>query len=123
MSGNRNVAAGFNALLNATGSDNVALGQNAGKNLTTGSDNVDIAASGQAGDSGTIRIGNPNKQTATFIAGISGTPLGSAKPVVIKSNGHLGVAATAAASSASLAATVERLQRQVRRLRERVKGG
>jgi hypothetical protein len=43
--------------------------------------------------------------------------------VVVNADGQLGVAATPAASTASLAATVERLQRQVERLRERVNGG
>ena len=63
-------------------------------------------------------------QTATFIAGISATTLGgAAQPVVVKSDGKLGVAPAASASTASLTATVERLQRQVKRLRERVKGG
>ena len=77
-----------------------------------------------AGESGTIRIGNNSNQTATFIAGISGTTLGGTpQPVVVKSNGQLGTAPAASASTASLAATVERLQRQVERLREQVKGG
>ena len=114
----------INALLNATGSANVAIGRNAGQNLTTGSNNVDIANPGKAGESGTIRIGTDATQTATFIAGISGTTLGGAtQPVVVKSNGKLGTAPAASASTASLAATVERLQRQVERLRKQVKGG
>ena len=122
--GSNNVAAGIDALLNSTGSANVAIGRNAGKNLTTGSDNIDIANVGVAGESGTIRIGNNNNQSATFIAGISGTNVGGTpQPVVVKSNGQLGTAPALSASTASLAATVERLQRQVERLRERVKGG
>ena len=123
--GDGNVAIGREALSsNPTGSANVALGTNAGQNLTTGSDNVDIANAGKAGESGTIRIGTNNKQTATYIAGISGMTLGgAAQPVVVKSNGQLGTAPARSASTASLAATVERLQRQVERLREQVKGG
>ena len=70
-----------------------------------------------------MRFGTNANQTATFIAGISNTTLSGAQPVVVNSNGRLGVAPAASASTASLAATVERLQRQVRRLRERVKGG
>ena len=114
-----------NALLNTTGSRNVALGlKRRAKNLTTGSNNVDIANAGKAGEAGTIRIGTADKQTATFIAGISGTTLGgAAQPVVVNSNGQLGTAPAASASTASLAATVERLQRQVERLRKQVKGG
>jgi hypothetical protein len=130
--GNANVATGQDALVNnTTGSRNVAIGTQAGQNLTTGSNNVDIANAGQAGESGTIRIGNPNKQTAAFIAGITGTTLGAvAQPVVVKSNGQLGTAPAASASATSLATTVERLsaqltrqQRQIDRLRERVRGG
>ena len=123
VNGNNNVATGFNALLNTTGNNNVALGASAGKNLTTGSNNVAIANPGKAGDSGTIRIGGGN-QTATFIAGIRGTNVGgTAQPVVVNSNGKLGTAPASSASDASLAATVERLQRQVERLRAQVKGG
>ena len=129
--GSNNVAIGKNALsANTTGSRNVALGLNAGANLTTGSDNVAIANAGKAGESGTIRIGNDNKQVATFIAGINTTPLGgAARPVLIKPNGQLGIPNELSPSASSLAATVERLnaqlerqQRQIERLREQVKG-
>jgi hypothetical protein len=128
--GDLNVGAGKNALLNATGSGNLGLGANAGKNLTTGTDNVDIASSGKAGDSGMIRIGGGN-QTATFIAGISTTTLGNAaQHVVIKNNGQLGVATGSAGSSANnasadraLRAKVNRLERAVRQLRAEVKQG
>jgi hypothetical protein len=116
---------------NTTGSNNLALGRNAGRNLTTGSDNIDIANLGRAGEAGTIRIGNNSKQTATFIAGVSGTPLGhAARPVLVKSNGRLGVpnelsakASTADPLSATvrrLAATVKRQQRQIGRLQREV---
>ena len=121
--GNGNVAIGRNTLANTTGNRNVALGPGAGQNLTTGSHNVAIANDGIAGEAGTIRIGTNGTQTATFIAGIRRTTLGGAKPVVVNSNGQLGVAPAGSASTASLAATVERLQRQVERLREQVKGG
>jgi hypothetical protein len=43
--------------------------------------------------------------------------------VVINSNGKLGTAPAPSASGKSLAATVERLQRQVDRLRQRVRQG
>lgn len=68
---------------------------------------------------------NPGSiQAATFIGGISGKTIsGPAQPVLVNAQGQLGTNSGAAASTASLAATVERLQRQVRRLRERVKGG
>jgi len=69
----------------------MALGYNAGVNLTTGSDNIDIGALGVAGESGTMRIG-AGKQTRTFITGIRGTATANANavPVVIDSAGQLG---------------------------------
>ena len=48
------------------------LGSNAGINLTTGSNNIDIFDRGIAGEENTIRIGKQGTQTTTFIAGISG---------------------------------------------------
>ena len=68
-----------------------AVGTNAGANLTTGSDNIDIDALGFAGESNTMRIGTV-KQTATFITGIHGaaTANANAVPVVIDSAGQLG---------------------------------
>ena len=48
------------------------LGSESRQNLTTGSNDNDIANDGVAGESGTIRIGSGD-QTATFIAGISGS--------------------------------------------------
>ena len=95
-----------------------------GKNLTTGSDNVDIANAGKAGESGAIRIGTKGNQTRTFIAGISGKTIGgTAQPVLVNARVSSGRRPRRSASTASLAATVERLQRQIERLREQVKGG
>ena len=69
------------------------MGYNAGTNLTTGSNNVDIANIGLAGESGVIRIGARGVQTQAFIAGIWGTRVtGSA--VYISSSGQLGVLAS-----------------------------
>jgi hypothetical protein len=96
----------------------------AGGNLTTGSNNVDIAHPGVAGESGTIRIGTAN-QTRAFMAGVSGTTLGgSTQQVVVRSNGQLGTAPTASLSETvdRLIAQLKRQQRQIDRLRERVKG-
>ncbi len=39
-----------------------------------------------------MRIGTNSSQTSTFIAGISGVPIGFASPVVVSSSGQLGVA-------------------------------
>src|SRR5919201_1978456 len=101
--GDRNVAAGYSALhSNSTGNVNVAIGTGAGQNLTTGSDNIDIANSGKAGEAGAIWIGNPNRQARAFIAGINGTTLGgAAQPVLVKPNGQLGTASTAAAKASA----------------------
>ena len=85
-----NTAIGFNALLNSTGAANLALGSGAGKNLTTGSNNVDIANQGVAGEAGTIRIGTA-AQTRTFLAGVAGkTIAGPTQAVVVDSAGRLG---------------------------------
>ena len=124
------MAYGRNTLRNTTGDNNVAIGQSAGQNLTTGSDNVAIANPGQAGESGAIRIGTDGTQTAAFIAGISGEPVpGKDRVVRINAQGQLGTAPGPGGGGA-LGATVKRLaaenarqQRQIERLRERVKGG
>jgi hypothetical protein len=130
--GDSNVAIGPLALSrNTTGRYNVAIGRGAGDALTTGSHNIYIANSGGWNEAGTIRIGTTAGQTATYIAGISGTPLsGATQPVVVRPNGQLGVAPASSMSTESLAATVDRLtnqlkrqQRQIERLREHVRGG
>ena len=92
-----NTAIGANALQhNTTGDRNIALGVNAGLFLTTGSDNIDIANAGVAGESSTIRIGNSNVngQNRAFIVGIRGVTTGNADavPVLIDSAGQLGTA-------------------------------
>jgi Chaperone of endosialidase len=60
QAGNFNTAIGFRALYQSTGSNNVALGFNAGSNLTDGSGNVCIGYNvlGVAGESNTTRISN-----------------------------------------------------------------
>jgi len=79
------------------------LGFGAGDNLTTGDNNIDISNEGVAGESNTIRIGEPTAvhdpftdvalpaHTATFIAGISGVAVTGAT-VRVSSNGQLGTA-------------------------------
>src|SRR5436190_2249805 len=70
--GDRNTAIGAAALLtNSTGSGNIALGSTAGVNLTTGSNNIDIGNDGVAGESNTIRVGDPAIHESIFLAGIS----------------------------------------------------
>jgi hypothetical protein len=98
-SGGFNTAVGEDALVsNTTGIGNIALGAEAGANLTTGNSNIDIGNFGVAGESNTIRIGNQELHTATFIAGITGVDEGSPTAVFINTTtGQLG--ATPPASS------------------------
>jgi hypothetical protein len=114
ISGDNNTAIGANALSASNGSDNTAIGAgalfdpagynngifsntaigaNAGANLSSGAEaNIDIGNLGVAGDSFTIRIGDDENQTRTFISGIFGvtTDLGGAVPVLVASDGQLG---------------------------------
>jgi hypothetical protein len=92
--GNSNTAVGYQALVNTTGNNNIAIGVGAGTNITTGNHNIDIDNDGVAGDSGSIRIGRAST-FATFIAGISGSPI-SGTPVVVNSASRLGVASSSA---------------------------
>jgi hypothetical protein len=95
-SGGSNTAIGVSALFrNQDGADNIALGTYAGSNLTSGDNNIDIGNPGVAGESNTIRIGTGGTHNATFIAGISGSPIAGAA-VVVNGNGRLGVATSSA---------------------------
>jgi hypothetical protein len=90
--GDFNSALGIQALeSNTSGSNNVAVGRYAGQNLTTGDNNINVGAnvSGSAGESNTIRIGAT--QTAAYLAGVYGTNVGAVSPVLVNSNGQLGV--------------------------------
>jgi hypothetical protein len=66
------------------------VGDSAGVNLTTGSNNVDIGAPGVAGESGVIRIGKSSTATGTFIAGISGKTVANGVGVIVNASGQLG---------------------------------
>src|SRR5207237_4405590 len=92
-----NTAEGCRGANTASGSNNVAVGSNAGGNLTTGSNNIGIGANvlGVAGEANTIRIGKQGTQKATFIAGISGVAV-TGSTVVVNSTGKLGVATSSA---------------------------
>jgi len=67
------------------------LGYQAGANLTTGDNNINIGNSGVAGEANAIRIGTSGTQTNAFIAGVSGVTV-TGNPVVIDNTGHLGTA-------------------------------
>jgi hypothetical protein len=94
--GNNNTANGDYALYNSTtGKSNIGLGYNAGNNIVTGSNNIDIGGSGPGDESNTIRIGHNTTQSATYIAGISGTGVtGSA--VEVTGSGQLGIVLSSA---------------------------
>ena len=85
---------GWQALLTATGAHNIAIGENAGFNLTTGANNIDIGSIGVAGESNTIRIGTALNagvgRSATFIAGINGVTSSGGTAVFVNSSGQLG---------------------------------
>jgi hypothetical protein len=90
INGHDNTANGVEALFNNSGSFNIALGSHAGSNLTTGDNNIDIGASGVAGESNTIRIGKAGVQKTAYMQGISGATVASGVTVIVGSNGHLG---------------------------------
>jgi hypothetical protein len=94
--GDKNTAIGVDALLGSTGNNNIALGYQAGLNLTTGSANIDIGNLGVAGDSRSIRIGTTGTHTETFIAGISGATVPTGVAVIVDRDGHLGTTTSSA---------------------------
>jgi hypothetical protein len=97
VNGENNTAVGDEALGNfnfKAGSENIALGSQAGIGLTNGSSNIYIGNQGVAEESFTIRIGS-NNQAFTFIAGISGTPV-VGDTVVVNADGQLGTEMSAA---------------------------
>jgi Chaperone of endosialidase len=88
--GDANTALGASALGNTTGANNIGIGLEGGLDLTTGSNNICIGNPGFAGESSTIRIGTAGKQTATFIAGITGTTSPGGVAVFADATGKLG---------------------------------
>ena len=72
----------------------MAVGINAGTNLTTGDNNIDIGNPGVAGESETIRLGINDTQQAIFVAGI--IPMNPEAPnqavIVNPATGQLGMA-------------------------------
>lgn len=90
IAGASNTAYGAKALYNNTGDNNIALGANAGFQLTTGNGNIDIGNAGRAGEAGTIRIGKQGVQTAAYIAGVSGATVAGGVGVIVDGNGRLG---------------------------------
>lgn len=97
--GYSNTAIGSEAMRNnTTGSGNIAIGVQAGYDVSpVASNNIFIGSPGALADSGTIRIGR-TYQTSFFAAGVRGVTTGSndAVPVVIDSNGQLGTVSSSA---------------------------
>ena len=90
--GAANTANGAFALFNIAGNGNIALGANAGLNLTTGDNNIDIGNSGVAAESSMIRIGDPAVHAGIFLAGITAmTPEAPNQAVIVDpATGQLG---------------------------------
>jgi hypothetical protein len=72
------------------------LGVSAGRNLTTGNNNINIGNPGVAGESNTIRIGWGGVQKATFINGIRGAVVPGGIGVIVGADGHLGTVTSSA---------------------------
>jgi hypothetical protein len=92
--GSNNIGFGYQTLYsNSTGSNNIAMGYQGGYYVLNGSNNIEIGSLGEYADQNLIRIGTQDKQTKTFIAGVSGSQVtGSA--VYVTSSGQLGVLAS-----------------------------
>jgi hypothetical protein len=60
--------------------------------MTTGNNNIHIGNNGDAADDALIRIGTLDVHTRTFIHGIFAAQVINGTPVVVNSNGQLGVA-------------------------------
>lgn len=95
--GSGNIAIGPNALFsNTTGNNNIGVGAGAGLEITTGGFNIDIGNDGVAGDSATIRIGDNNSESATYIGGIAGQTVGAGfTACYVDNDGKLGVLVSA----------------------------
>jgi len=89
--GEGNTAVGSAALFYNKGNNNIALGYQAGQNLTKGDNNIDIGNAGIAGETGIIRIGTSGTHGVTVIAGVSNSTLATGIPVNVNHEGRLGV--------------------------------
>jgi trimeric autotransporter adhesin len=78
------------------GSSNIALGNHAGRDLTTGGNNIDIGNIGIGREANTIRIGTTGTQTNAYIAGISGATVPTGVTVIVDTSGHLGTTTSSA---------------------------
>ncbi len=99
-----NTAVGAQSLFAlATGTNCIALGNEAGRSFTGAeSNNIDIGNIGVLGESGVTRIGTNAVQTECFIAGIDGVNVGSVATVVTEAGDQLGTAVITAGSGISV---------------------
>ena len=107
--GSRNVGIGYGALRGANGSDNIAIGYEAGRALYSGStsfNNIFIGSPGSAGDNNTIRIGRPG-HVSTSIAGIANQTSANGVPVYINASGKLGTVTSSVRYKMELASVEE----------------
>jgi hypothetical protein len=95
--GQKNTAVGEYALFSSSGNSNIAIGAQAGWYLKSGDNNIYLGNPGATTESNTMRLGTPydpsdrTGQTSTFIAGITGTVIGTGSTVVINNLGQLGI--------------------------------
>jgi hypothetical protein len=111
--GSRNVGIGWGALRGPNGSDNIAIGYEAGQALYSGStsfNNIFIGSPGVVGDNNTIRIGGPG-HVSTSIAGIANQTSGSGVPVYINASGKLGTVTSSIRYKMELASVEEDARR------------
>jgi hypothetical protein len=111
--GSRNVGIGWGALRGPNGSDNIAIGYEAGQALYSGStsfNNIFLGSPGFVGDNNTIRIGRPG-HVSTFIAGIVSQTSGSGVPVYINAGGKLGTVTSSIRYKTELASVEEDARR------------
>ena len=99
--GNGNSAFGFGALENATGNQNIAIGNQAGSTLMNGDANIYLGHPGVSSESQTMRLGS--NLVRTFIAGVVNTPVGGPS-VHINAQGQLGVPLSSARYKRDIAA-------------------
>src|SRR5262249_7367544 len=78
---------------NQSGSNNIAVGSNAGYYVRGGRYNIEIGSVGTANDVGTIRIGTSSQQSTAYLAGVSSSHVTGAA-VYVTPTGQLGVLAS-----------------------------
>ena len=131
--GSNNTAVGDLALQNSTGDYNTALGANAGTDPGIVSNNIYIGDPGFPGDENVISIGgiaaSGTPYALTFIGGIFGASVntGTALPVYVDTDGHLGTTLVDASGKkvrirtpkgAQSQATLNEFQKQQKRIAE-----